>query len=369
MKKLDRLVIGEMLGPWCFGVGIFTVLIMAGSMLFELTRYLSEGVSPATMAELTVLMLPGVMVKTFPMAVLLSALLSFGRLSGDSEIVALKAGGVSVGRIMAPVAGFGFAVFVLTFLFDETLVPGAALRATQLKVDINTMLEGKSDHPTFYPIYEQGRLTSLVTAADFNMAKQTLTNAYVVTLDKDKRPLFILWASEMRYTDEEDWRIKGGGQLLSFSNGVTVEWKGDLFPPQVPSPKMTPENLIAKALRDLDALSMNQMAEQIRQAKRMPKPDKSQIANLEFGYWNKLAVPLAALVFGLVGAPLGIRNHRAGTGTGFWLSVVVIFAYMLLANMMSIYAQGGLIPAYVASFAPIAVGVVVGGILIHRRNK
>ncbi|MCH8980291.1 MAG: LptF/LptG family permease, partial [Armatimonadetes bacterium] len=85
--------------------------------------------------------------------------------------------------------------------------------------------------------------------------------------------------------------------------------------------------------------------------------------------WNKLALPLAALVFGLVGAPLGIRNHRAGTATGFALSVVIIFGYMMLANAMSIMAQGGRMPAFIASFTPIVIGLVVAMVLIQRRNR
>jgi lipopolysaccharide export system permease protein len=93
-----------------------------------------------------------------------------------------------------------------------------------------------------------------------------------------------------------------------------------------------------------------------------------EIANYEYGYWNMISVPLAALVFGTLGAVLGIRGHRTGTSTGFALSIAIIFGYVTLANFMNVWAMGGVIPAYVASFAPLAVGMVVALYIMWRRN-
>ena len=81
------------------------------------------------------------------------------------------------------------------------------------------------------------------------------------------------------------------------------------------------------------------------------------------------ALPLAALVFGLLGAPLGIRNHRAGNATGFGLAIAIIFLYFLLTNVMAIAAQGGLVPSYVASFLPVLIGLVTAIVLVQRRNR
>ncbi|MEQ1936541.1 MAG: LptF/LptG family permease [Fimbriimonadaceae bacterium] len=119
MKRIDRLIIGELAGPWMFGTAIFTTLIMAGTYLFKITDYLANGVSFAVVLKLTLLLLPGVIVKTFSMAVLLATLLAFGRLSSDSEIVALRAAGASLGRIMMPVAVFGVVVAAIAFGVNE----------------------------------------------------------------------------------------------------------------------------------------------------------------------------------------------------------------------------------------------------------
>lgn len=369
MRRVDRLILGEMLGPWLFGVAIFTVLIMAGTYLFKITDYIVKGISMATIAELTVLLLPGIMAKTFPMAVLLATLLSFGRLSSDSEVVALRAAGTSLVRVMAPVAAFGFGVSLLAFLFNETLVPGAALRATTLQNEIAAKISGSAMRPTSYFVYDRGSLVASVVARDFDFGTRTLEGASVVTYEKDGAPGFVLLANRLEYQSDQEWRLRGGGTLLSTDGRTMVRLIGEAWPEQVPKPKFTPTDILSANLKDLDSLSLKQMRNQIDRARANPKVSRGQVANLEYGYWNKLALPLAALVYALVGAPLGIRNHRTGAAAGFWLSVIIIFGYMMLANFMAIYAQGGVVPAWVASFLPLVVGLVVAAVAIVRKDS
>src|SRR5687767_1052778 len=101
--RMDRLVIGEVVGPFVFGVLLFTSLFFAGGEVVRLAEFMGKGVPPATVAKLLVLPLPYIIALTFPLAMLLAALLGFGRLSNDSEIVALMAGGASFSRIVLPV--------------------------------------------------------------------------------------------------------------------------------------------------------------------------------------------------------------------------------------------------------------------------
>jgi len=368
LKRLDALILKELFGPWMFGVAIFTVLIMAGTYLFRITEYFVKGVGFLTVAEFSLLLLPGIMAKTFPMAVLLATLLSFGRLSSDSEVVAMRACGTSLGRIMAPVAGFGLAVALLAFSFNELLVPGAAVRATTLQGQIAAKLEGSTGKPTSYTVFEKGKVRAVVWARDFNFAAGTLRGAFVVAYDNRGQTSFFLEADELEYKDQENWRMVGEGKLLSLPYGQSYAKVVNAWPPQIPRLSMTPQDLITAQLRDLDSFSMSQMAEQIQRARDNPKIPRSQVINLQYGYWNKITLPLAALVFALVGAPLGVRSHRTGAAAGFWIAVIIIFAYMLMSNLLAIAAQSEAMPAWVASFGPLFIGVCVGAFLIYKKN-
>ena len=368
MRKVDRLIIGELLGPWTFGVAIFTVLIAAGQFLFQITSYLANGANVWQTMELLFLLLPGVIAKTFSMSVLLATLLAFGRLSGDSEIVALRAGGISLWRIMRPVALFGLVVSLIALSFNEYIVPGATYRALQLKLDLENKVRNRSEQATTRPIYKDGRLQMLLVARNFDIPNRELQGVMLTLYGDDGQPVGIFWSDRMTFESEQQWTAPSGGRYLDLRTKAEATSPGPVLPTEVPNPDVTPNDLVAQALKELDALSMSQMRTQIEREKSRPGYSRKQVANLEYGYWNKVALPLAALVFGLVGAPLGIRSHRAGTATGFALSVVIIFCYMMVANAMSITAQGGRIPAFVASFLPIFLGLAVALFLIKRRN-
>ena len=369
MKQIDRLVIGELLGPWVFGVAIFTVLISAGQFLFQITTYLASGADVWLTTKLLVYLMPGVIAKTFSMSMLLGTLLAFGRLSGDSEIVAMRAGGISLWRIMAPVAAFGFFVSLLSLGFGELIVPSSTFKALKIRLDLEAQSKNRREQVTSRAIYKDGKLQMLLVARDFDIANQVLRGVTILTYDDQDQIKLIVESPRMTFESRTKWTMPEGGHLVDKSSGFELNFSGPALPTEVENPDVTPDDLVAQALKELDALSMWQMKTQIQREMARPSYSTKQVANLQFGYWNKIALPLAALVFGLVGAPLGIRSHRAGTATGFALSVVIIFGYMMLANAMSIMAQGGALPPFVASFTPIVIGLVVAVVLINRRNR
>lgn len=373
LKRIDRLIIQELAGPWGFGVAIFTVLIMAGTYLLKVTDFIVQGVSVGTVLEFTLLLLPGILAKTFPMAILLATLLAFGRLSSDSEIVALRAAGTSIGRIMVPVGAFAVLVAIVAFGLNELIVPNAAVRKSALEAEIARALERIQGKPTFYPVYEAGQLMALVSAQEFNFTQGTLKGAVVTSLDKESNPTYTLYARELVFSPNreggiKDWRIRNGAVLQSADGKTHIQIEGDAWPTEVNEINATPLDILSQTQKDPDLQSMSQLQVQIDRARENPKIAKSQIANLEYIYYNKIALPLAAIVYALVGAPLGIRNHRTAAASGFWISVIIIFGYMMLANFMAVYAQGGVIPAWLASFTPIVIGLVVAAIAIHRKN-
>ncbi|MCE9559290.1 MAG: LptF/LptG family permease, partial [Armatimonadetes bacterium] len=364
----DRLVWGEILGPWLFGVAIFTVLIMAGSLLFKITEYSVKGAGSSYVTQLILLLLPGVMAKTFPMAVLLAALLSFGRLSGESEIIAMRAVGINLTRIMRPVAIFGFGVALLAFSFNELVVPWAALRATEVEEKIKQQIDGTQLRPTSYAMFDKsGHITSQIMAADFSFMEGTLTDATLATYDRTGKVTYILNAHKLKFKSEQEWEIKGEATLIS-SDGKSAITVDGAWPTEIPKLEILPDEIKASKVKDLDAYSMRRMGELIIKARQNPKVSRDQVANLEYGYWSKISVPFASLVFALVGAPLGIRNHRTGASTGFWMAVLIIFAYFLVTNMMSMQARGGAIPPWTAAFAPLLFGLIYAAVTIKRKN-
>jgi len=369
LKRLDLLIAKELYGPWLVGVGLFTALLMAGTYLGRLAGYIVDGIPLGTILRVMALLLPAILVQTFAMAMLLAGLLGFGRLSSDSEIVALRAAGISLVRIIAPVALFSALVAALAFAFNEKIVPSAAKASEALTDELARKIGQSNGEPRALPEYDRGKLVAFVTAKDFDLMSRTMIGVAVVTYGTDGKPEYALTADQLTYNGPDDWRIKGNAQIVSFDGTYAANLFGGVWPQQIPAITLTPEDIQAPELKSFERYSMEEMLTEIQKAANNRWMAPKDIANLEYGYWNKIALPLAAVVFGVLGAALGIRSHRAGTAAGFALAIAIIFCYFMLANFMNVWAMGGIFPPYVASFAPIVAGLVVCGVIIWRRNR
>ena len=368
MKRIDRLIVGELVGPWVFGVAMFTSLLMAATYLGRIAGYVVQGLSVSTILHITLLMIPPLLVKTLAMSTLLGALLSFGRLSGDSEIVALRAAGASIYRIIWPVAMFSFGVAVLTYVLNDTFVPSTTKQFTSLSETVAHELKNKATQPVFQPIVEDGVMKAMVMAQDFSLADQTLSRVTLKAIGSDGEPTFIMEAKGLHYENTKEWRIIGPATILSMDGRDFTKITGDLWPGQLPHLKTPPSDIGAKDLNNPDYFTTNELEKLIAQSKfdKSVTPEKRR--NFEYWLWSKFSVPLAAFVFGILGAALGIRSHRAGTATGFALAVAIMFAYMTIANFMNVWAMGGVIPPFVASFTPIVLGLGAALVIMWRRN-
>lgn len=368
MKRIDRLIAGEIVGPWFFGVAMFSSLLLAATYLGRIADYVVQGLPVSLILKITLLMLPPILVNGFAMATLLGALLAFGRLSGDSEIVALRAGGASIYRIIRPAAMFSLGVAALTFYFNNTLVPNSVKEFEGLTDVVSKSLKKKSSKPIFQPIIEDDTLKAMIMAKDFNLGTQTLYGVTITALDSKGEPTFLLVAKGLHYETTKEWRIMGPTKLFSADGRDYSEIKGDLWPGQLPKLKEPPEKIGVQERKNPDYFTIAELREQLAKADIDKSLTPEQYRNREYWLCNKFAVPLAALVFGILGAALGIRSHRAGTATGFALAVGIMFTYMTLANFMNVWAMGGVIPPFVASFTPIVLGLGAAVVIMWRRN-
>src|SRR4051794_40601237 len=133
MKILDRYISRELIGPFIFGVAAFTLIFISGQYLFKLTTMVAKGAPLVYVAELLLLRMVPLAIITFPRATLLATLLSFGRLSGDREVVAMMAGGVSLGRIATPAFMMGVFVTLLGLSANGVLAPPAGRAAKKME--------------------------------------------------------------------------------------------------------------------------------------------------------------------------------------------------------------------------------------------
>ena len=141
MKIIDRYILKELLPPFGLGILLFTFVLLI-NRIFKLTDLIiNKGVSPFDILRLLSYMMPSLLTLTIPMAVLLAALVAFGRLSTDCEVTALKASGFSLTRLMLPVMAFSAAACLVTAYFSLYLGPA---KARTFKRDFLTLARARA---------------------------------------------------------------------------------------------------------------------------------------------------------------------------------------------------------------------------------
>lgn len=136
MKTLSRYVLREHFGPLAFSLTALTSLLLLNFIAKRFGDLVGKGLPWTVIVEFFLLAVPFTLAMTLPMAVLVSVLYAFSRLAAESEITALKASGVGMGRVMTPVLGAAAVLAVGMVLFNDQLLPRANHRLRTLQTDI-----------------------------------------------------------------------------------------------------------------------------------------------------------------------------------------------------------------------------------------
>src|ERR1019366_9517738 len=128
---LDRYVAREVLAPFGMGVALLTFALVTGKLLKLTDMVVNHGVGVGEVIGLMAFIMPAFLELTFPMAVLLGVLLGFGRMSGDREMIAARACGVSLYRLAIPVMMVAFIVYLLSSWFAFSIRPWANISLEQ----------------------------------------------------------------------------------------------------------------------------------------------------------------------------------------------------------------------------------------------
>jgi lipopolysaccharide export system permease protein len=360
--------------PFLFGVGAFSSIVLAIGGLFDLVRQVAEAGLPISVAiEVMALKMPQFVVYSFPMSILLAGMMTYGRFSADSEIIAFRSCGISIYRLILPAVILSIIVTGITFFFNELVVPAASQRAT---TTLTTAL--KQDKPTFkkdniiFPEYKEvdrnGKkeqvLVRLFYAEKFD--GQTMTGLTILDRSQaDKGLSQILNAQSAFWNgDKSTWEFSNGTIYLiapdaSYRNIVTFQHQ------QLQLPKSPFE--LAAPDKNPDEMSISESldyAEQIRLS-----GDKKKILSVAVKIQSKLAFPFVCLIFGLMGAAMGIRPQRTGKATSFGVSVLLIFGYYLIMFICAALGQSEIISPFLAGWLPNFIGLAIGGWLVAQAAK
>jgi len=358
IKIIDRYIVKELIDPFLFGLGAFTAILSASMILFDLVRaVVVRGMPLIAAAQVFMYRLPGTAVYIFPMATLLAALLAFSRLSSSSEIVAFKAGGTSLYRIIVPVLVFGFTISIVTLLSYEVVVPRANLAATNLMLESQARKSPKIQKNVLIPEVEQDVLKRMYFAGKLH--GDTMEDV-VVQEFKDGKLVQIINAREAKWDKEKNtWLFKDGIIYLLADSG---EYKHLIkFKEQYMTIKYSPADFYMGE-RKPEEMNMAELSKYIKLQKKMGE----DTVDLQIQYFLKGAVPFSCLVFALLGAPLGLSPQRSSSSIGLGLSVLIVFFYYFLTFVTMAIGELRIISPLISAWLPNIITGGVGSYILYK---
>ncbi len=374
---IDRWLLGQMIPPMVFAISAFTVISLSVGVMFDLIRKIVEYGLPLFLAlKVLFFSLPSFLVLSFPMAVLLSTLLAYGKLSSNSELLALKSLGIKTSRIISPAIALSIFMTGLTFYFNDNLVPTSnRLAETTLRTGIGSSFSGETGKynimfarygsrilaSTKKPTKSNTLLTHIFYASLFenNIMKD------VTVLDYSRQDIQqILKAESAKFNKKNSSWIFSEGSIVSISpSGQTTNIKFKEYTyPFVEGPLE-----LAKVPKDATEMTLKQALEAEKIYKKTG--NLKEIRRIQVRIQEKFTLPFACLVFGLIGSSLGSKsNLRSSKSQGFGLSVILILIYYVMSFLFSSFGIKGLLPPIFAAWLPVFISLG-GGIYFLRKSS
>ncbi|OGB86943.1 hypothetical protein A3H38_00260 [candidate division WOR-1 bacterium RIFCSPLOWO2_02_FULL_46_20] len=348
---MDRYILRELIEPFLFGLGAFTSIMAASMILFELVRaVILRGMPFLVAMQIFVYRLPGIVVYIFPMAMLLAALLAFARLSHDSEVVAFRASGISLYRLMIPVLALGLFVSLINLTFAEIVVPKSNKAAKNLLLETTTKHTPKLQKNVFVPELEKGVLKRIFYAE--TLRGNTMRDVIVQEFTDGKLTQIINAKQATWRKETNEWTFNSGTIYLIAESG---EYKHLIkFEEQSVAIKYTPADFYIGD-RNPEEMTISELREFITLKEKMGV----EVTDFKLQLNMKTSIPFASLVFALLGAPLGLSPRRASSSVGLGLSIIVIFVYYILTFLSMAVGELKLLTPGLAAWLP---NILTGGI-------
>lgn len=362
VRTLDRYLVSQMGNSFLFGVLVFSVLLVAGDLLFQIANLvIDKGISLGVVTRLFVYKLPEVVVMTLPMASLLSALLTFGRLSSQSEIVALRAAGISFGRIIRPVFVASVLVSLGAMLLNETIVPMSNKAAENIM-----RYEIAKERPTllreqvFLRDESGGFLQRVIYISKLRQNLGTMEDILVQEFDQGSMNR-IISAKRGTWGNGEWWLEDGKVFEVLEDRSVNLLFS---FARQKLPLLLGPSDVARTFQRPAD-MSAWQLWGHIS----VMNKQGADLAPLRVLFHLKLAIPWACVILAVLGASLGVGPQRSGAGMGLAMSVLIVFAYYVVMSFSRSFGEGGYLPPVVAAWAPNIIFLVIAGLLVRSADR
>jgi len=359
MRILDRYIVREIVRHALLGLLIFTFVLFVPKLVRLMELFVRHSGSGSQILTLFLCILPGILVFTIPMAVLIGVLLGLGRMSMDSEIIALTSLGISRKRILLPVGVLAAVGVALTLLMTLVLAP-RSLRALR---DIETSLITSQISFQVQPRVFDERFPHIVLYINDVSASGTHWHGVFLFETSGESGSRITLAQDAIVIAEPAL----GKLELHLNAGTTHEFQRE-----------HPDQYSVTAFERSDwPIEFSSLTSAKERALTIPERSLRDLSRDHGPRWRdarvevyqRFAFPFACFAFALIAVPLGAQPRRGGRAAGTLLSVLIIAGYYLIFVVGAGLARQGLVTPFWGMWAANLILTLVGLALLPRMER
>lgn len=376
-RLLDRYLARQILTATVIAVVVLTLVFGLGNIFKRaLPQLVDDTLSIERFGQFILYILPFAIAYTVPWGFLSAVLLTFGRLSADNELIAMRMSGRSMWRICLPVFLIAALLSGLCFWLNLSVSPSAKWKMKSIVKDV------LSDDPSII-FRQKGVIDGMLFEVEAGPDNQSATNVRIVKVDEFNRPELWAFAKRVDLQTQED-------RLTAEFLDVEAEWR-DLEMPDVeagqdpletypfdaargdrPNQPMRPQMRNYPLDMEVRASQPKPNEMTMREIKSALKDDtleREDAAEYRTELTKRYSVSLACLAFCFVGIPLGVTAQRRETSIGFALSLGVAIAYFLFIFLGETFGEEESYLPHLLMWTPSVLFILLGGFLFHRLNN
>ncbi|RNC67913.1 MAG: LPS export ABC transporter permease LptG [Desulfuromonadales bacterium] len=341
MTILTRYIASAYLRIMGLCLSCFVAIYLVVDFLEKIGRLLRFDPQWLHIGQYFLLKVPEIITQVLPLAVLMATLLTLGMLSRNSEIIAMRGCGISLGRISAPILVIACGASLLTIVLNEFILP----ETFQKMRYVDQVLIRKSSSNTFF---RQNNIwhrddNAILMARVFNPASQTFSGITLWNFANGMRPI--------KRIDAESGQWNGRRWTL---RKVTIRDLGEGGAVATTTVESMPLSLNLK-IEDLKVFSKyadNMGFIKLRKYVRKLKKGGYETTRYEAQMHSKLSLPFASLIMAFLGIPFALRSGRSGgIALGIGASIGIGFSYFLVNSVIVSFGQTGVLPPFVSAWA------------------
>jgi lipopolysaccharide export system permease protein len=365
IRIIDRYIFREILAPFFLSMAALTLVLFLQRMFRLAELVVSKGTPVLATVKLFAYIMPSFLVITIPMSFLVATLTAFSRLSTDSEVTAMKASRISLYSMTRPVMLFALVSFLITSTISLIVAPEAN---HALKVHLFNLVKSRA-MIGIEPGVFSSTFDGMVIYVDKMESLDNMEGIFISDERSAKDPYAIVARRGKLIADPQSLNV-----TLEMKEGSVLTLPRD--DQSYSTMSFESGNLyldISQALihqrssgRDFDEIGSFELLRTLRRTAASGVPT----FEIENELHKRLSIPFACLIFGLIGAPLGIRKSRSGKSAGIAIALLVfLIYYIVLATGMNLSKTGQLSPALAYWIPNVLMAILAAAFMIKKGQE